>query len=157
MRTEQAAEIVSYLLAAFRPRDWSDASSAVYIESLLDLDFDEALKAVRWGVTEQWRFMPAVMELRKEIIDDYHAPRIETLDRTALPGHRPPMLPGDVDPELAKVVELVTHRATETDDPHIRYDPEQVKLRKAEARAAAATERKRIAAEKRRARAKEPA
>lgn len=149
MTPSQAAELVTYLVAVFRPRDFGDASASAYAHSIQEFDYDEARRSVEW-IAEHDRFFPVLSRLRAEIADDYAAPPIATLDRTALPGYRPPMLPGDVAPEVVEVA----HHATRTmtgliDDPHIRYNPEQVGLRKAEAKAAAEVERQRIAAEKR--------
>lgn len=150
MTEQQARSLVGMLVSAFRPRDFGRGSEELYVDALLDLDFDEASRAVQWGIREGWRFLPSIAQMRDEIADDYFAPRIDTLDRAKLPGYRPPMLPGDVNPEVAQVVKLITdERKAELDERHIPYDPEQVRLRKAEAKAAAAKERKRLAAEKR--------
>lgn len=158
MTPSQAAELVTYLVAVFRPRDFGDASTTAYANSIQDFDYDDARRAVEW-IAEHDRFFPALSRLRAEIADDYVAPPIETLERTALPGYaavhalRPalvgaaPMRAGDSPLMFGPLADAVRHVTHREQDPHIDYDPEQVKRRKAEAKAAASAERKRIAAE----------
>lgn len=147
MEKAQARELVGVLVAAFRPRDFGTSSEQLYTEILMQFDHAETAKAVRW-IVEHDTFFPTIARLRAEAADDYRAPLIDTLDRASLPGYRPEALPGEVAEALAPVIELAVGHAKEhhEPDPHIDYDPVQVARRKAEAKAAAAKERRRLRA-----------
>jgi len=62
MDAKQATQIVRFLVAAFRPRDWTDESSAVYIERLMGKDYEQSQRAARW-LADHSRYMPTIAEI----------------------------------------------------------------------------------------------
>ncbi len=82
MEHPQATEIVAYLLAAFRPRDWTDASTGLYAAELLGFEVIDATEGARWLVREGLSRMPSVAELRDAVET---AARIRRAARPKLP------------------------------------------------------------------------
>ncbi len=111
MSPEEVTQVIGYLLAAYRPREWSDASSAVYIEQLAEEDYEVAMDAVRSLVASE-RFMPAVSEIL--------ATEITRETRRRLAEQGPPERPLHVVPKAVP----------------IEVDMADVERRKAEIRAA---------------------
>src|SRR5689334_19880822 len=72
MDERTARNLVARLVAAYRPRDWGRTNEQVYVESLLDLDGEEAERAVDWIMSHD-SFFPTIARLRSEIADDYKA------------------------------------------------------------------------------------
>lgn len=65
MTPEQALRSLSRLTAAFRPRDWSAESAAVYAEALMDLKADWVEQACV-NLVQRSSFMPTVADIRSE-------------------------------------------------------------------------------------------
>ena len=70
MTRDEAAKVVAMLKAAFPHQPFPTDSARVYIEFLLDLDVDAALRAVRRLIAEPGRrFMPTIGEIRGAALD----------------------------------------------------------------------------------------
>ena len=147
MEPSQATDLIGYLVAVFRPRDFGDASANAYATSIQDFDYDEARRSVEW-IAEHDQFFPALARLRAEIGDDYDAPLLTEADRPSLPGaidrarfeSMTAALPGDV-------VEPPPPAPRRTRERHIPYDPAEVERRKAEVRDAIRREMERLGME----------
>lgn len=64
MRASEAKAIVAYLLAAFRPREWTDASTALFAAEIQGLEREDASEGAAWIVREGLTRMPSIAELR---------------------------------------------------------------------------------------------
>ena len=70
MTAEEAHKLVIYLVEAFDPPRWSADRQQVYVDNLVDLDFDEAKLAVMQMIqTDDGEHMPRIAAVRRATVE----------------------------------------------------------------------------------------
>ncbi len=62
MQPREAAKVIRMLVAAYRPRDWSDESSALYAEVLCEFDAERMATAAQ-TLIRRHQFMPTIADI----------------------------------------------------------------------------------------------
>ena len=68
MTRQQAHELVTYLVAVYRPGKWGEVDQRVYVDAIIDLDYEQTTAAVRvMARTDAREFMPRPAEIRRAL------------------------------------------------------------------------------------------